>query len=219
MSEKHCPINQCKRINMYVDSQGIMRANKDLVKNYVPTPLPTLVGKPERITALDTRIAADEENLTPAEKTYTVTYNANGGSGAPSAQTKVAGTTLQLSSTEPTKADYTFTGWNTRANGSGTAYAAGANYTIDGKVTLYAQWELTTYTVSFDAGDGTGTMADVEDIVGEYTLPACTFTAPASKEFKAWDVDGVEKAEGATIEVSDDITITALWKDVTPAQE
>jgi len=74
MSDKSCPINQCKRTNMYMDSQGIMRANKDLVKNYIPTPLPTLVGKPERITALDVRIAADEAELTPSEKVYTITY-------------------------------------------------------------------------------------------------------------------------------------------------
>ena len=65
-----CPVNQCKRINMYVDSQGIMRANKDLVKHYDAKPLPTLVGKPERITALNVKIKKDEaklkSNLEPA---------------------------------------------------------------------------------------------------------------------------------------------------------
>lgn len=58
-----CPVNQCKRINMYVDSQGIMRANKDLVKNYDAEVLPTLIGKPERITALNDKIKEDEEKL------------------------------------------------------------------------------------------------------------------------------------------------------------
>lgn len=58
-----CPINQCKRINMYVDSQGIMRANKDLVKHYDAKPLPTLIGKPERIAAINARIKEDEANL------------------------------------------------------------------------------------------------------------------------------------------------------------
>ena len=55
---------------MYVDSQGIMRANKDLVKHYDAKPLPTLVGKPERITALNVKIKKDEaklkSNLEPA---------------------------------------------------------------------------------------------------------------------------------------------------------
>lgn len=45
---------------MVVDSQGIMRDNKDLVKNYKAKPLPTLVGKPERITAINKRIKEDE---------------------------------------------------------------------------------------------------------------------------------------------------------------
>lgn len=45
---------------MVVDSQGIMRDNKDLVKNYKAEPLPTLVGKPERITAINKKIKADE---------------------------------------------------------------------------------------------------------------------------------------------------------------
>ena len=55
-----CPVNLCKRVNMVVDSQGIMRDNKDLVKNYKAEPLPTLVGKPERITAINKRIKKDE---------------------------------------------------------------------------------------------------------------------------------------------------------------
>ena len=58
-----CPVNQCNRTNMYVDSQGIMRANKDLVKHYDAEPLPTLSGKPERITAINVRIKEDEAKL------------------------------------------------------------------------------------------------------------------------------------------------------------
>lgn len=55
-----CPTNLCKRVNMVVDSQGIMRDNKDLVKYYDAEPLPTLIGKPERITALNEKIKEDE---------------------------------------------------------------------------------------------------------------------------------------------------------------
>lgn len=58
-----CPTNLCKRVNMVVDSQGIMRDNKDLVENYYADPLPTLVGKPERITALNEKIKEDEAKL------------------------------------------------------------------------------------------------------------------------------------------------------------
>ena len=58
-----CPTNLCKRVNMVVDSQGIMRDNKDLVKHYEAEPLPTLIGKPERITAINERIKEDEAKV------------------------------------------------------------------------------------------------------------------------------------------------------------
>ena len=86
--------------------------------------------------------------LTAAE--YTVTYDANGGSGAPDAQTKDGGIDLTLSSTVPTRDGYTFNGWNTKADGSGTAYAAGATYSANADVTLYAQWPCNTATSGID---------------------------------------------------------------------
>ena len=72
----------------------------------------------------------------------------------------------------------------------------------------------TTYTVSFDANGGTGTMADVTGISGEYTLPANGFTAPSGKQFKAWSVGGVEKAAGDKITVTANTTVTAVWEAV-----
>ena len=74
--------------------------------------------------------------------TYKVSYNANGGSGAPSAQTKTYGTTLKLSTTKPTRTNYTFLGWSTSASATSATYAAGANYTANAAVTLYAVWKL-----------------------------------------------------------------------------
>lgn len=70
----------------------------------------------------------------------------------------------------------------------------------------------TTYTVSFAANGGTGTMADVTGVSGEYTLPECTFTAPEGKRFKAWSVGGVEKNAGDKITVSANTTLTAVWE-------
>ena len=83
--------------------------------------------------------------------------------------------------------------------------------------TVYAIWEnipVVTYTVSFAANGGTGTMADVTGISGEYTLPANGFTAPAGKQFKAWSVGGVEKAVGDKITVTANTTVTAVWEAI-----
>lgn len=74
--------------------------------------------------------------------TYTVKYNANGGSGAPGQQTKTYGVTLTLSSTKPTRTNYTFKGWGTSSGSTTVAYAAGGKYTANASVTLYAIWTL-----------------------------------------------------------------------------
>jgi uncharacterized repeat protein (TIGR02543 family) len=90
---------------------------------------------------------------------YTVSFNANGGSGAPSAQTKWYDETLALSSTTPTRTGYTFNGWNTKSDGSGTNYAAGGSYTGNAALTLYAKWTPITYTITYKS-NYTGGAAD-----------------------------------------------------------
>ena len=94
---------------------------------------------------------------TTPRPTYTVKYNANGGSGAPASQTKTYGVTLKLSSTRPTRSHYTFVGWATSANGS-VVYQPGANYTANKAVTLYAVWRIVTHTVTYNAGANGGTV-------------------------------------------------------------
>lgn len=69
--------------------------------------------------------------------------------------------------------------------------------------------------VSFDANGGTGTMAsEICDIGEEYTLPECAFTAPSRKEFDGWSVGDEKMAVGDTITISENTTVTALWKDI-----
>lgn len=97
--------------------------------------------------------------------TYTVKYNANGGSGAPGNQTKTYGKTLTLSSTKPTRTNYNFKGWGTSASATTVAYAAGGSYTKNAAITLYAVWELA-YTkpritnMSVTRCDSSGTVTD-----------------------------------------------------------
>lgn len=78
----------------------------------------------------------------PAITSYQVSYNANGGSGAPSAQTKWHGQTLTLSSMVPVRADYNFEGWATSDTATTAEYQPGGSYTANSAATLYAVWEL-----------------------------------------------------------------------------
>ncbi len=73
-------------------------------------------------------------------KTYTISYNANGGTGAPSNQTKTHGISLTLSSTKPTRSGYTFLGWSTSSSTTSASYQPGGSYTSDFSITLYAVW-------------------------------------------------------------------------------
>lgn len=89
------------------------------------------------------------------DKNVSSTSSSQTVSNMPSDQTKVYETNLVLSTSKPTRNGYIFTGWNTAANGSGTAYAAGGNYQYDrssdgGTVTLYAQWTAWKHTVHYD---------------------------------------------------------------------
>lgn len=74
-------------------------------------------------------------------KTYSVKYDANGGTGAPSAQTKTFGKVLILSNTVPKRSEHEFLGWARSKTAVTAEFKAGANYTSNSAVTLYAVWK------------------------------------------------------------------------------
>lgn len=76
-------------------------------------------------------------------------------------------------------------------------------------------------TITFNPGEGSGTMDSVSTKAKTYILPGCDFTAPEGKEFKCWQVKDTEKLVGEIINVNGDVTVTALWKDkvVTPDEK
>ena len=88
------------------------------------------------------------------KKTYPVCYDANGGSGAPACQTKTHGTNLTLSSTKPTKTGYTFTGWNTEADGTGDVVQPGSTMTANRDRTFYAQWRINVVKINYHVNGG-----------------------------------------------------------------
>ena len=85
----------------------------------------------------------------------TITYNAHGGVGDVGTQTVVKSIATSVTpEAVPTRENYMFVGWNTEADGSGTAYANGANISATEDTTLYAQWSQTAFSVSISADEG-----------------------------------------------------------------
>lgn len=72
---------------------------------------------------------------------HTVSYNANGGTGAPGSQKKIYGSNLTLSSARPTRDGYVFMGWATSSAGE-VSYMPGSTYGTDVDITLYAVWKI-----------------------------------------------------------------------------
>lgn len=72
---------------------------------------------------------------------YTVSYDAGGGSGAPESQVKIFGEALKLSETRPQRAGYTFRGWGLSAESREVAYESGSEYRENASITLYAVWD------------------------------------------------------------------------------
>ena len=96
-------------------------------------------------------------------------------------------------------------------------YAKNATDSISYGIKSFIEEQKEMITISFDKGDGNGSMADVKVEKGkEYTLPECTFTAPEGKEFEAWEIEGTKKQAKESIVVNKDTKIKALWKDKLP---
>ncbi len=153
------------------------------------------------------------------KSSYTVSYNANGGSGAPAAQTKWYGETLKLQTGTPTRTGWTFKGWATSSTATSATYSAGANYTANSGATLYAVWERNTYTVSYNANGGTGAPANQTkqyDIALTLSSAAPTFSGWT---FKGWatstanaSAGTVNYAKGATYTGNTALTLYAVWE-------
>lgn len=146
---------------------------------------------------------------------WTVNYNANGGSGAPSAQTKTYGSTLKLSSSKPTRTGYIFQGWAT-SSGGGVAYAPGANYTANSGITLYAVWKKITYSVKYNANGGTGAPAAQTKTYGDTLKLSTTKPTRNLYNFLGWGTSAasttVAYAPGANYTKNEAVTLYAIWE-------
>lgn len=154
---------------------------------------------------------------------YTVSYNANGGSGAPSSQTKYYGKTLTLRSTKPTRSGYTFAGWGVSTTDTSVNYAAGGKYTKNASDTLYAIWKKT-IKLTYNANGGKGAPSAQSATIYNATTSK-TFSIKSTKptrtgyNFKGWSKSST--ATSATYVYGDTITLTtsdtlyAVWEKKT----
>jgi uncharacterized repeat protein (TIGR02543 family) len=145
---------------------------------------------------------------------HTVSYNANGGSGAPGSQTKWYGSTLTLSSTKPTRTGYTFQGWATSSSGS-VAYSAGGTYSSDSDVTLYAVWKANTWTVSYNANGGSGAPSSQTKTYGVTLTLSSTKPTRTDYNFKGWATSAsgaVAYAAGGSYTANAAVTLYAVWE-------
>ena len=168
----------------------------------------------------NTSTATSDKITIPAKPSYTVSYNANGGSGAPASQTKWYGETLYLSSTLPTRTGYNFKGWAWSSSPNTVSFQPGAAYIADSGATLMAVWENAgPYTITYNPKGG---------ISGEITSQIKTFGNPIiipqaaepSREgytFQGWSTSSF--AVTATYHTGDSYTtessatLYAVWKE------
>ncbi len=153
----------------------------------------------------------------PKLDSWTVAYDANGGTGAPTAQTKWRGEALSLSKSKPTRENHTFMGWATSAGGA-VAYQPGGSYAANAAATLYAVWRLdyvpptlTGLTVTRCDDDGaesdTGTQARVAfswtvDAASAQTVKALT-VATSRRGSGAWATTTLVTPSGTSGKVSE----------------
>ena len=155
---------------------------------------------------------------------YTVVYNANTGEGLMGNVVHTYDSPLNLTANEFTKTGYTFTGWNTATDGTGTSYANEAsvvNLTANNgaTVTLYAQWSANTYTIVYNANGGTGTIDD-QTITYDTTVALTTNTFERQyHNFLGWSTDSSATTptytDGQSVTnllTSGSMTLYAVWE-------
>ncbi len=148
--------------------------------------------------------------------TYTVQYDANGGTGAPAQQSKIQDQPLTLSRTVPTKKGYNFLGWASSRTAAYASYEAGGRYNRNTNITLYAVWEPKVFDIHFDLNGGKGELQDQKLTYGDtMRMPnsaikdGCYLRGWA----KSYDASAPEYRLGMDYTFEDDATLYAVWGD------
>lgn len=164
---------------------------------------------------------------------YIIKFNGNGAtSGTMTDMSMTYDVDKNLTANTYKKTGYTFTGWNTQADGRGTTYkdrqsVINLTATNGGTVTLYAQWEANTYTIRFHPNGGEGHMDDIKPVFFDTSveLPKCNYTKENEygiSAFKGWNTIAetgsiLYRNKAIVINLAEEqdevVTLYAIWDD------
>ena len=149
---------------------------------------------------------------------YVVTFNPNGGKGALITQNFTAKVSQPLMANTFTHSEFMFTGWNTKPDGTGTAYKDQETIKVSGHMVLYAQWGTPSgeFTVTFKANGGEGKMEPQKFAAGaSHPLSANRFIYD-NYRFINWctspDGKGEHYSNEQNISVTSNMTLYAQWR-------
>ena len=152
----------------------------------------------------------------PALPIYTISYDANGGSGAPASQTKVHESAITLSSAIPTRNGYDFLGWNSSSTATTATYSAGGQFTANRTVTLYAVWKAHTYLVIYNANGGSGAPENQTKTHDISLSLATSIPTRQNYNFLGWGTNAVSTSiaytPGSSYTNNSAITLYAIWE-------
>ena len=148
----------------------------------------------------------------------TLTFSPNSGTGGVSQLVAPYGSSVTIPSGggSLTRANYTFTGWNTKSDGSGTQLPPGSSILMPTTETLFAQWAPDSDTLSFSSNSGTGSVAPIVATYGNsVALPTGNSLSRSGYTFSGWntqaDGSGTEYSPGSVLQVSGAETLYATW--------
>ena len=149
------------------------------------------------------------------KEAYTVSYDANGGSGAPPVQMKIQGADLTLSTAVPTRNGYNFLGWSEDSAAVTAAYQPGGRYASDKSVTLYAVWKVIIYTVSYNATGGSGAPEAQTKLQGTALTLSSVVPTRSGFIFAGWSesssASSIQYQPGAQYTQDRSIILYAVW--------
>ena len=170
----------------------------------------SIVNQQEVLLTSDTTLYAQWHEL------YTITFHANGGSGSATTfnQTFEEGVSGQLLNNLFSRTYYVFTGWNTKADGSGVSYDDKATITASSDMDLYAQWKAV-YKLTFNGNGAASNMAPQTFYAGEAQQINKNTITRSGYKFMAWntkvDGSGTSYKDGEIITLKSNMTLFAQW--------